>query len=134
MKLKLTLLALTFAILLASCAAPGQSTSGSPSTYQMISVAELQALRESGEDFLFVNVHIPLEGNISGTDFTVPYNEIENNLSLFPADKDAKIVLYCRSDSMGNEAAQKLADNGYTDVYNLEDGYNAWKAYGLPFE
>jgi rhodanese-related sulfurtransferase len=100
----------------------------------MISVADLQALRESGEDFLFVNVHIPLEGNIPGTDFTVPYNEIENNLSLFPADKDAKIVLYCRSDSMGNEAAQKLADNGYTDVYNLEDGYIAWKAYGLPFE
>ena len=100
----------------------------------MISVAELQALRESGEDFLFVNVHIPLEGNIPGTDFTVPYNEIENNLSLFPTNKDAKIVLYCRSDSMGNEAAQKLAENGYTDVYNLEDGYIAWKAYGLPFE
>jgi rhodanese-related sulfurtransferase len=134
MKLKLTLLALVFTILLVSCAAPGQSTSGSPSTYKMISVAELQTLRESGEDFLFVNVHIPLEGNIPGTDFTVPYNEIENNLSLFPADKNAKIVLYCRSDSMGNEAAQKLADNGYTDVYNLEDGYNAWKAYGLPFE
>lgn len=134
MKLKLTLLALVFTILLASCAAPGQSTSGSPSTYQMISVAELQTLRESGEDFLFVNVHIPLEGNIPGTDFTVPYNEIGNNLSLFPAEKDAKIVLYCRSDSMGNEAAQKLADNGYTDVYNLEDGYIAWKAYGLPFE
>ena len=134
MKLKLTSLVLALAILLASCAAPGQSTSVSPSTYQMISVAELQALRESSEDFLFVNVHIPLEGNIPGTDFTVPYNEIENNLSLFPADKDAKIVLYCRSDSMGNEAAQKLADNGFTDVYNLEDGCIAWKAYGLPFE
>ena len=134
MKLKLTLLVLALAILLASCASPSQSASGLPSTYQMISVAELQALRESSEDFLFVNVHIPLEGNIPGTDFTVPYNEIENNLSLFPADKDAKIVLYCRSDSMGNEAAQKLADNGFTDVYNLEDGYIAWKAYGLPFE
>jgi len=134
MKLKLTLLALLFTILLVSCAAPGQSTSGSPSTYQMISVAELQALRESSEDFLFVNVHIPLEGNIPGTDFTVPYNEIENNLSLFPTNKDAKIVLYCRSDSMGNEAAQKLAENGFTDVYNLEDGYIAWKAYSLPFE
>jgi len=134
MKFKLTLLALALALLFASCASPNRSASGSTSTYQLISVAELQALRESSEDFLFVNVHIPLEGNIPGTDFTVPYNEIENNLSLFPADKDAKIVLYCRSDSMGNEAAQKLADNGFTDVYNLEDGYNAWKAYGLPFE
>lgn len=134
MKLKLTFLLLGFTILLASCASPGQSTAGSPSTYQMISVAELQTLRESGEDFLFVNVHIPLEGNIPGTDFTVPFNEIEENLSLFPADKDAKIVLYCRSDSMGNEAAQTLADNGYTDVSNLEDGYIAWKAHGLPFE
>lgn len=134
MKIHLAMPLLIFTTLLVSCASPVQPAAGSPSTYQMISVAELQSLRESGEDFLFVNVHIPLEGNIPGTDFTVPYNEIEANLSLFPVDKDAKIVLYCRSDSMGNEAAQTLVNNGYTDVSNLEDGYIAWKAYGLPFE
>lgn len=133
MKLKPIFLLIVFTLLLASCVAPSEPAAGSSSTYQMISVADLQALRESGEDFLFVNVHIPLEGNIPGTDFTVPYNEIENNLSLFPADKDAKIVLYCRSDSMGNEAAQALVDNGYTDVSNLEGGYVAWQAQGLPF-
>jgi len=134
MKLRLVFSLIVFIMLLASCAAPAKPTADSSSTYQMISVADLQALRESGEDFLFVNVHIPLEGNIPGTDFTVPYNEIAQNLSLFPTDKDAKIVIYCRSDSMGHTAAQVLVDNGYTDVSNLEGGYVQWKANGLSFD
>lgn len=134
MKLKLILLFIIFTLLLASCAAPSKPAVDSSSKYHMISVAEFQTLRESGEDFHFVNVHIPLEGNIPGTDFTVPYNEIEQNLSLFPADKNAKIVLYCRSDNMGHTAARALVDNGYTDVSNLEGGYIEWQAQGLPFE
>jgi rhodanese-related sulfurtransferase len=134
MKINPTIISLTFLGLLASCAVPGQPVGGSTKTYNMISVSELQALRESGEDFLFVNVHIPLEGNIPGTDFTVPFNEVDQNLNLFPEDKDAKIVIYCRSDNMGHDAAQTLVDNGYTDVSNLEGGYVEWKAQGLPFE
>jgi len=134
MKFNQTILTILSLGLLAACAAPAQPSDGSSGTYDMMSVSELQSLRESGEDFLFVNVHIPLEGNIPGTDFTVPYNEVAQNLNLFPADKDAKIVIYCRSDNMGHTAAQVLVDNGYTDVSNLEGGYVAWKASGLPFE
>lgn len=134
MKFNQTILTFLSLGLLAACAAPAQQSDGSSGTYDMMSVSELQSLRESGEDFLFVNVHIPLEGNIPGTDFTVPYNEVAQNLNLFPADKDAKIVIYCRSDNMGHTAAQVLVDNGYTDVSNLEGGYVAWKASGLPFE
>jgi len=100
--------------------------------YQMISVDELDdRMRE--DDLFLVNVHIPLEGNIPGTDQTIPYNAVEDYLDSLPADKDQPIYLYCRSDSMGHTAARTLLDLGYTRVYNLEGGYIAWRAAGLPF-
>lgn len=100
--------------------------------YKMTSVDELsQALKS--KDFLFVNVHIPLEGNIPDTDLDIAYNEIEKQIGKFPADKDSKIILYCRSGAMGNTAAQTLVDLGYTNVFNLKGGYNAWEAAGNQF-
>jgi rhodanese-related sulfurtransferase len=120
--------------LLASCAAvPGGSILSGNTGYQIISVSDLEDLMDS-EDFTFVNVHIPLEGNIPGTDAEIPFNEVENYLDRLPEDKDEKIVLYCRSGSMSSEASQTLVDLGYTNVFDLEGGYNAWVASGLPFE
>lgn len=121
-------------LLITSCTAfsnPGLASK--PAGYAMITVSELQELMDS-EEFTLVNVHIPLEGNIFNTDAEIPFNEIENYLDLLPEDKDEKIVVYCRSGSMGDTASQTLVDLGYTDVSNLEGGYNAWKANGLPFE
>ena len=120
--------------LLTSCAAfPEISASSSDSENQMINVTELQDLIET-EDFTFVNVHIPLEGNIPGTDVQIPFDEIEDFQELLPEDKDERIVLYCRSGSMSNTASQTLVGLGYTNVLDLEGGYNAWVAAGLPFE
>ena len=121
-------------LLLASCAVlPDLGIKSGKSGYDMITVSDLQGLMES-EEFTLVNVHIPLEGNISETDAEIPFDEIENYFDLLPADKDEKIVIYCRSGSMGDIASQTLVDLGYTDVSNLEGGYNAWKATKLPFE
>lgn len=99
----------------------------------MISVEELKASMEN-EDIFLVNVHIPFEGNIPGTDLFVPYNEINENISLFPANKDHKIVVYCKAGSMGKDAAQALIALGYTNVWNLSGGYEAWKEAGLSFK
>jgi rhodanese-related sulfurtransferase len=102
-------------------------------TYTDVSVAELQAMLEN-KDFTFVNVHIPFEGDISGTDLSIPYDEIEQHLDELPADRDAKIVLYCRSDRMSNIAAEKLVRLGYTNIWNLDGGFNEWENAGLPLE
>ncbi len=100
--------------------------------FKKISVDELsQALKN--KDFLFVNVHIPVEGNIPDTDLVIAYDKIEKKIDKFPADKNAKIILYCRSGAMGDIAAQTLAEMGYTNVFNLEGGYDAWEAAGYPF-
>jgi rhodanese-related sulfurtransferase len=84
------------------------------------------------KDFLFVNVHIPYEGEIEKTDLFIPYNEIEENINKLPSDKDAGIVLYCRTDRMSNIAARTLVKLGYRNVWILESGMVKWKEEGYP--
>ena len=138
------LLMIVFALIMASCSSlvadqsvlkddPDRMGSVGMATYQMITVQDLHKLMQE-DDLLLINVHIPLEGSIPGTDMTVPYNEVEKYLADLPQEKNTPIYLYCRSDAMGHTAAQTLVELGYTDIYNLEDGYIAWQAAGLPFE
>lgn len=104
---------------------------GDVGTYTDVSVDGLAAMMDE-KSFPLVNVHIPYEGEIADTDLFIPYNEIEQNLDQFPADKDARIVLYCRSGSMSADAARSLVELGYTDVWNVDGGMIAWRNSGRP--
>ncbi|MFU8773891.1 MAG: rhodanese-like domain-containing protein [Anaerolineales bacterium] len=102
-------------------------------SYTDVNVPELETMLAE-KDFTFINVHIPFEGDIAATDLSIPYNTIEQNLSQIPGDKDAKIVLYCRSDRMSRIAAERLVELGYTNVWNLEGGMVAWQNAGNPLD
>lgn len=99
--------------------------------YTDVSAPGLAAMLKK-KDFPLVNVHIPYEGEIQGTDLFIPFNEVDANLDKLPADKSARIVLYCRSGGMSAIAARALATRGYTNVWNLDGGMIAWRDAGHP--
>lgn len=82
------------------------------------------------KDFLLVNVHVPYDGELPQTDLFVPFDAVRESLSRFPSDRDAPIVLYCRSGRMSSSAADTLAALGYRRVYNLQGGFEAWRQAG----
>jgi phage shock protein E len=82
------------------------------------------------KDFTLVNVKTPYIGEIDGTDLYLPYDQLEARASQLPADKGAKVLVYCRSGAESAQAAQTLLDLGYHNVWNLDGGMNAWTASG----
>lgn len=97
--------------------------------YTNVTAAGLSRMLER-KDFLLVNVHVPYEGDISGTDVSIPFDQVAGSLDRFPADKDGRILVYCRSGRMSAIAATTLVGLGYRDVWNLEGGMAAWERAG----
>lgn len=143
MKKHLTILLVLLTVLLSACAksepsqpaaeVTGKKVNVNGGSYTDVNVVEMQTML-ANKDFTFVNVHIPFEGDIEKTDLSIPYDQIEQNLEQLPAEKDARIVLYCRSGRMSTIAAEKLVELGYTNVWQLAGGMVAWEQAGLPID
>jgi len=79
-----------------------------------------------------INVHVPFEGAIEGTDLSIPFDRIRADRGRLPQDRAAPLAIYCRSGSMSATAATELARLGYSDVVELDGGMVAWTEAGLP--
>lgn len=101
---------------------------------QDVVVAKLTGLQLAAmlaqNDFFLVNVHIPYEGEIKDTDAFIAYDSIADNLDKLPPDKNAKIVVYCRSGGMSAIAARELVRLGFTQVSDLAGGMIDWEKSG----
>ena len=123
-------------VLLVACGGAGGSDSSgtSPTSSDGVTVLSPQDFQEviaAGDPFL-VNVHVPYEGEIEGTDAFVPFDKVKENASALPPDKDAPLYIYCRSGRMSAQAAITLDEMGYTNVVDLAGGMEAWTEAGLP--
>lgn len=72
------------------------------------------------EEYEFADGHIEGASRISVAN-------LQNNLDVLP--RDVPIVVYCRSGNRSSQAAQILASNGFTEIYDL-GGINDWQAAG----
>jgi rhodanese-related sulfurtransferase len=82
------------------------------------------------KDFTFLNVKTPYIGEIDGTDLYIPYDQLQARAAELPPSKGAKILVYCRSGNESAQAAQILLGMGYTNIWNLDGGMEAWTASG----
>jgi rhodanese-related sulfurtransferase len=137
---KYLLFILLILLVLSACASQtptetiaGASVSVDGGSYLNVTPSELNTML-SNKDFVFINVHIPFAGNIVATDLSIPYDQIEQTLAKLPADKKAKIVLYCRSGRMSAIAAETLVKLGYTNIWNLDGGMVAWEQAGYEIQ
>ena len=92
---------------------------------QLLDVAQFARHIESDDAITVINVHIPYEGHLDGTDAFIPFDMIVESAEL-PVDRSAPLALYCRSGAMSAAATAALGDAGYTSVVDLDGGMNAW--------
>jgi len=137
--MKKTVLALLAVILLAACqsqtAVTGEVVAVEGGSYKNISAENLNSMLKD-KDFVLVNVHIPYAGDIPNTDRSIPYDQITESsyLAQLPADKNAKIVLYCRSGRMSQIASEELVALGYTNIWNFKNGMVEWEQAGFELD
>ena len=90
-----------------------------------LTVKELKARRDRGEDFFLLDVREPYEVQIAQIGGTViPQNDVPNRLAEIPRDR--QIVVHCRSGARSQRIAEFLKQSGYTQVVNLAGGILAW--------
>lgn len=114
-----------------SAASEERTVAAGQGTYTTVPPDRLTELLEA-KDFVLINVHVPYEGDIDGTDLSIPYDQVANRIGELPAAKDAKIFVYCRTGRMSAIAASTLVGLGFSNVWELDGGMVAWEAAGYP--
>lgn len=108
----------------------GQAPQERPTAARQADPARFAAAVREPRAFV-LNVHVPDEGSIPGTDASVPFDRLRERRGELP-DPSTPLAVYCRTGRMSAEAVRTLADLGYRDVVELRGGMVAWEAAGRP--
>ena len=132
-KLVLLLLAISLiAFFLLGCAKQAAKSDNEKLTgYQKITPVVVKERLDKGEKLIIVDVRTKEEydsGHIPRS-LLIPYDEIETKAASLLPDKNASIIVYCRSGRRSEIAAKSLVKLGYTNVADL-GAISDWK-YGL---
>jgi adenylyltransferase/sulfurtransferase len=87
---------------------------------------ELRRWTEAGETFDLIDVREPFEYEIARIDGSklIPLGEITERLD--ELERERPIVVHCHSGMRSAQAVRLLQQRGFTKVYNLEGGIDAW--------
>jgi rhodanese-related sulfurtransferase/xanthosine utilization system XapX-like protein len=95
--------------------------------YKRISAEEAKTRMDSGDEVIILDVRTEGEfnaGHIPGA-ILIPNETITDKMPDLLPDLDAEILIYCRSGNRSAQAARKLIQIGYTNVYDF-GGINRW--------
>jgi len=109
-----------------SAAAPEDSVSADAGNNQEITVLELKARRDRGEDPFVLDVREPHEyeiNRIPGSTL-IPLGDLPQRFTELDANRE--IVCQCKSGMRSARAAAFLREHGFKNVKNLKGGILAW--------
>lgn len=117
----------------AGCGSPGVDNepppTSAPASSRLLAPGEFaEAIADPARTT--INVHVPFEGALPGTDLMIPFDQIERQDSELPSDRTTPLAVYCLSGRMSAEAAQTLENLGYTAIADLKGGMREWQASG----
>ena len=93
-----------------------------------LSAVELAKRRKAGEDVVVVDVRSReeyLRGHVPDT-YHIPGGNLLLDAPRLPLKQDTTLVVSCAGRTRGILGAQLLRDNGFTNVYALENGVMGW--------
>jgi monothiol glutaredoxin len=92
---------------------------------QMMTVAELKALIDSGEPFELLDVRTPEERAIASIPGALLLNESEA-ARIEGLPRETRLVLHCHHGGRSQQAAEQFVVLGFTQVFNVVGGIDAW--------
>lgn len=106
-----------------------EQTSG---TFKNVSVSDLDWAISSKEDLVILDVRTPGELTQGYVENAVNIDVNNSNFRSQAADLDKSktTYVYCRSGIRSQTASKILIELGFTDVRNVEGGFNAWQEKG----
>jgi len=95
--------------------------------YRKISAEDAKKMMDENEDIIVLDVRTEEEyaqGHIENS-VLMPDTEIEDKAEEILTDKDAVILIYCRSGRRSETATKELIDMGYAKTFDF-GGINDW--------
>lgn len=102
-------------------------------TRKNVSAAEAKAMIDKG-GVVVVDVRTPDEyraGHLKDAKLA-NVNDAGFDANIAKLDKKKPVVVYCAVGGRSARASDIMVQKGFTNVYNVSGGYNAWSAAGLP--
>ncbi len=93
-----------------------------------ISVTDLKAMHDKGEDFMLLDVREPDELATASVSWAtaIPMGEVPERVAELPAGKT--IAVMCHAGGRSARVTSFLNQNGYPDAVNVAGGISAWSA------
>ncbi len=118
-----------FFILLVLSVLVSCSTTDEPEPFTVISPVTMMELMEHSDDFILLDLRTTEEiaaGSVEGAAF-LDYHLEDFAERLNAMDKGKTYGLYCGSGIRSNRAMQMMEEMGFSRVYDMEGGYNAYR-------
>ena len=92
---------------------------------RQISAHELEAMRDAREPFELVDVRTPQEQAIAAIDGARLLDQAYHD-ALLALDRKTPLVFQCHHGIRSQHAAEYFREKGFTRLYNLTGGIDAW--------